>query len=135
MWGKYGRLRFTRVNDPNADIIVAFARGPHGDSFPFDGPGTILAHAFFPYEQRGYGGDIHFDDEEEWTIHTRENEEGTDFFRVAIHELGHSLGLAHSPVLSSIMFPYYKGYSPHFALDYDDILGMYELYSEYPSMR
>lgn len=30
-WGRYGRLVFTRVHDPNADIIVAFGRGPHGD--------------------------------------------------------------------------------------------------------
>ncbi|CAG2058933.1 unnamed protein product [Timema podura] len=52
-----------------------------------------------------------------------------DFFTVAVHELGHSLGLSHSPVSSSIMFPYYKGFQRHFQLDYDDILAMYQLYS------
>lgn len=30
-WGRYGRLKFSRINDPSADIIVAFGRGPHGD--------------------------------------------------------------------------------------------------------
>uniref|UniRef100_A0A1Y1L9K3 Peptidase metallopeptidase domain-containing protein n=1 Tax=Photinus pyralis TaxID=7054 RepID=A0A1Y1L9K3_PHOPY len=125
-WGKYGRLTFNRVYDFNADIIVMFARGPHGDNFAFDGPGEVLAHAFFPSDFHGRGGDIHFDEEEEWSIHTKESTQGTDFFTVAFHELGHSLGLSHSPVVSSIMFPYYQGYAND--LDYDDILGMYALY-------
>lgn len=56
---------------------------------------------------------------------------GVDFQSVAVHELGHSLGLAHSPVFSSIMFPYYKGPSESKDLNYDDVMAMYELYSEF----
>ena len=43
--------------------------------------------------------------------------------------LATSLGLAHSPVPGSIMFPYYKGAQPNLQLDYDNILAMYQLYS------
>ncbi|XP_052863601.1 matrix metalloproteinase-2-like [Anopheles cruzii] len=126
-WSKYSNLRFVRVYDPSADIIVGFGSGHHGDNYPFDGPGNILAHAFYPYEMNAYGGDIHFDEDENWKENSTHLSEGVDFYSVAIHELGHSLGLAHSPVYSSLMFPYYKGITQG-TLDYDDILAMYQLY-------
>lgn len=133
-WGRYGRLTFEKSRTNDADIIVAFGTGYHGDQFPFDGVGNVLAHAFFPYERRDLGGDIHFDADEYWVdrYHNKqEDEDGTDFFTVALHELGHSLGLAHSDQPNSIMFPYYDGLvgeDQEFKLGYDDILGMYQLY-------
>jgi matrix metalloproteinase-14 (membrane-inserted) len=44
--------------------FLSFESGIHSDDKPFDGPGGILAHAFFPQS----GGDVHFDEAEKWIV-------------------------------------------------------------------
>lgn len=128
VWAPYGRLQFKESNSSSADIIIYFGSGHHGDYYPFDGPGNILAHAFYPYDDASYGGDVHFDSDENWKEGAQTLHEGVDFLSVAIHELGHSLGLAHSHHPSAVMFPYYRGGTSGHTLEYDDIMGMYQLY-------
>ncbi|XP_054749393.2 macrophage metalloelastase-like [Lytechinus pictus] len=123
VWGDVARLDFAPTRFPKADIIVLFARANHGDGYAFDGPGGTLAHAYFPGE--GIGGDVHFDEDETFSDKTRQ---GTNLFIVAAHEIGHSLGLAHSEVSKSLMAPYYQGFQPNFRLNTDDVRGIQSLY-------
>ena len=104
-------------------IEISFERKDHGDDDPFDGLGGTLAHAFFPV----YGGDVHFDDEENWTVNTYR---GTSLLMSASHELGHSLGLSHSKVKDSMMAPFYRGYEQNIKLHDDDAKGIQELYGK-----
>ncbi|XP_057605395.1 matrilysin [Hippopotamus amphibius kiboko] len=126
MWSKEIPLSFKRVRWGIADIMIGFARGAHGDPYPFDGPGNTLAHAFAP--GLGLGGDAHFDEDERWTDGSSI---GIIFLYVAAHELGHSLGLDHSSDPNAVMYPTYgEGESKNFKLSQDDINGIQKLYGK-----
>lgn len=74
-----------------------------------DGVSAVLAHAYFPYDVAGDGlsGDLHFDEGETWVV--RPSGARIDFIEVAVHEIGHALGLGHSATTQAIMFPFYGG--------------------------
>ncbi|XP_057605208.1 neutrophil collagenase [Hippopotamus amphibius kiboko] len=123
LWSDVSPLTFTKTSRKEADIQMAFFRGDHGDNSPFDGPNGILAHAFQPGP--GIGGDVHFDAEETWT----ETSENYNLFLVAAHEIGHSLGLAHSFDRGALMYPNYAFSDPStYLLHQDDINGIQAIY-------
>ncbi|XP_053372476.1 collagenase 3-like [Clarias gariepinus] len=103
VWARVTPLRFTRFYSGQADIMISFVTGYHGDKAPFEGPHGVLAHAYFP--SPGIGGDAHFDDDETFTF---KSSRGYNLFLVAAHEFGHSLGLEHSNVPGALMFPTYS---------------------------
>ncbi|VFV29781.1 mmp11 protein precursor [Lynx pardinus] len=104
--------------------MIDFTRYWHGDNLPFDGPGGILAHAFFPKTHRE--GDVHFDYDETWTIG---NNQGTDLLQVAAHEFGHVLGLQHTTAAKALMSPFYTFRYP-LSLSPDDRRGIQHLYGQ-----
>ncbi|RUS82282.1 hypothetical protein EGW08_009960, partial [Elysia chlorotica] len=124
VWSDHTPLSFTEVRHSNPDINILFASRYHSDGYPFDGPGMVLGHAFFP--GRGKGGDTHFDDDESWTSNSSSG--GVNLFMVAAHEFGHSLGLAHSGDPSALMYPWYMGFEGKFRLPDDDYRGITSLY-------
>ncbi|WP_088350943.1 matrixin family metalloprotease [Bacillus cereus] len=126
LWSAVTPLIFTEVTgDNNADILIRFATGDHGDGKPFDGVGNTLAHAFYPPPNGGdIAGDTHFDDDETWSVNLPPS--GIDLVTVAAHEFGHSLGLDHSNVVGSLMNASYSG-AQRF-LHEDDIKGIQSIY-------
>ncbi|XP_073249979.1 uncharacterized protein [Porites lutea] len=131
-WAEVSTLNIREQTDPSVkdddvDILIRFVRRFHNDPYPFDGPGGTLAHAYYPHNNKGLSGDAHFDDDERFTTGTSD---GINLDWVAVHEFGHSMGLEHSNVRESIMYPWYKGYFPNIELTEDDILGIQALYGK-----
>ena len=107
------------------DFVSGWFTGSHGDGAPFDGPGNVLAHAFYPPPCGGsFAGNMHFDEDEDWSL---TGAGGTfDLETVALHEIGHLLGLAHSSDPNAIMYPTYSGVRR--SLGQDDLDGIRRLY-------
>lgn len=125
-WQRYGNFTLAEVAKANAarTIAIQFARGAHGDAYPFDGPHGVLAHTFYPapVNSEPLAGDMHLDADEDWHAGS-----DTDLFSVALHETGHALGLGHSTVPGAVMYPYYRFSS---GLTDDDIAGIRSLYGD-----
>ncbi len=68
MWSAASGIEFVHVESKNPKINIKFVERDHGDADPFDGPGKVLAHAYFPR----FGGHMHVDDQENWTLESYE---------------------------------------------------------------
>uniref|UniRef100_A0A8R1Y1J9 ZnMc domain-containing protein n=1 Tax=Onchocerca volvulus TaxID=6282 RepID=A0A8R1Y1J9_ONCVO len=97
-WSAVTTLKLNEISD-EADITIAFARRIHNDPWPFDGQGGILAHATLPPS-----GILHFDSDERWVYMNPKVSSSC----MAVHEIGHVLGLEHSSDPDSIMAPFYR---------------------------
>ncbi|KAL3723199.1 hypothetical protein ACJRO7_035387 [Eucalyptus globulus] len=74
-------------SDETPDVSIGFYSSFHGDTQPFDGPGRILAHSTYPNF-----GLSHYDVDEPWSVNSSPTQ--LDLESVALHEIGHLLGLA-----------------------------------------
>ncbi|MDC3956787.1 matrixin family metalloprotease [Polyangium jinanense] len=119
-WRSSSSLSFSEVSS-GENISFGFYTGSHGCSSAFDGSSGVLAHAYSP--GGGLGGDVHFDDAEGWSSAYLET--------VALHEVGHALGLGHSTDSAATMYAYYTGNDT--SLADDDRAGIWSRYAAYAS--
>ncbi|KAL6139658.1 hypothetical protein ACLB2K_057960 [Fragaria x ananassa] len=105
----------------NADLKISFQRGDHGDGHPFYGPGGAIAHAASPTH-----GIFHYDADETWSVGAKPG--AFDLEMVALHEIGHLLGLGHSSVKGAIMEPTLPSGETR-GLHGDDVGGIKALYN------
>ncbi|CEF67290.1 FI21212p1 [Strongyloides ratti] len=115
--------------EKNANIDIFFAKFDHDDLEAFDGRNGIIAHSSKTSKNESF---IHFDASERWATNSRIKNR-LDLKLVALHEIGHILGLKHNSFHNSIMNPYYIYYkSPNEdippVIHFQDISDIQKLY-------
>ncbi|KAG5347991.1 MMP14 protein, partial [Acromyrmex charruanus] len=139
LWAANSSLSFQRKT-LNPDILISYRSGTHtyADrkrneeicSSSFDGPGGVLAHAFYPSNVVNYTAEI--DSTVPWHIYlTEKSASNKDYLlNTLTHEIGQALGLTHSSREDSIMFAFVTANNNNkiVKLNIEDILAIQQLY-------
>lgn len=128
-WSAAAPVAFREVaTNQSPDVLIRWGNAACGDA---NMAGGVLAHADYPPGCGFYGNalprPLHFDDQEHaWVIGPVAS--SYDVETVALHEIGHILGLQHSSVSGAVMFPSISASTTIRALTNDDIEGIRKLY-------
>ncbi|XP_025266662.1 stromelysin-2-like [Camponotus floridanus] len=139
LWSEQSSLTFSR--DPlRPDILISYQSGAHayensdnGGSCPspFAGPGSVVAHAFFPTGGPNQVTEVHVDETEPWHITlTRPSSDRLYLLQTLTHEIGHTLGLTHSMREDSVMYAYTPSEERRYPLrlSIEDVINVRNLY-------
>jgi len=130
VWEKVANVNFSLVTDNGSPLGVSGNQqdDPRFGDIRIGGyamSSSILAFAYLPPRANGGtdAGDIFFNTSQLWQI----NGTTYDLMTVAIHELGHALGMGHSTDTAAAMYPAYIASKQ--VVDADDISGIRSIYS------
>lgn len=116
-WSDISDFTFTKVNDSsNADMTIKWDNNFNSN--------YVLAETGTSYNANTYiiiKATIRFNDNVSWAT----NGSNYDIFKVAVHEIGHALGMNHSEYSDAMM---YYAYNSTNALTADDICGLWGIY-------
>jgi Matrixin len=131
-WENLANVNFSQVSDNGAPLGSGnYQQGsPNFGDVRIGGlalPSNVLAVTYLPPVANGgsESGDIFFNTSQPWHI-------GSDYDleTVAIHEIGHDVGLGESTAVTAVMYPYYGGVQQSLASD--DIAGVQSIWGPRP---
>ena len=131
-WAAVADLTFTQSTETDVGPFISGKGNIRLGAKAIDGNYNVLAHAVgsvYVLAPVWYATEVHFDSAENWTIGSA----GVDIYSIALHEIGHTLGLHHSNVNGSVMNAAFNPSGSFSGLSDDDIAGIQYLYGANPS--
>ena len=121
-----GNLTFSEVFEPNQPNTIDIVWIDEPGHFPDNG----VAHSYYaaPPNPESYAGDIHLNPRRQWAAGDQVASSAFQIERVAVHEIGHALGMDHSGISSAVMYGTVQTGEVFSGLSADDIEGICTLY-------
>ncbi|MEM7476170.1 MAG: matrixin family metalloprotease [Planctomycetota bacterium] len=128
VWSDAADIEFTPTSVPGQRDTLDFR------FTNIDGPGGTLAQAYFPDDVNParIAGDVEFDLNDRWEVGNALGRSAFDLVSVAVHEIGHSLGLNHIHESESILAPTISANEEFVGLSSHDIEAIQSLYAPGP---
>ena len=125
VWSDVADITFTETSQASLpdSLDITFRR--------LDGAGGTLAQAYFPDDvnPQRIAGDVQFDSSESWEVGNAQGSQAFDLLHVAVHEIGHALGLDHDTTVGSVLAATVSPQTQFTSLDQSDIDAILELYA------
>ena len=132
-WGNNSNFQYSPISAYKDPCLITESNIYNSVRFKDDECGTAFGATTLAVAVSGYDDSnntyvtaIGFNSLYDWGIHDNNSSSPYDFKRVALHEVGHTLGLDHSGTTASIMYPSYQNNVT--TLQTDDINGIRAIY-------
>ncbi|XP_020296881.1 matrix metalloproteinase-9-like, partial [Pseudomyrmex gracilis] len=115
-----------------ANSSLTFTRSMHNPNLVISYKGGVLAHAYYPNGNIEHVSEVHIDNEEQWHVQLTENPWNNHQLRTLTHEIGHAIGIEHSPHDDSVMYVFVPVKQWSVTLSLDDVLAVQNRYGSNP---